>query len=167
MKRDPKQEFEERHIPGAVFFDIDQCSDRTSPYDHMMPKANEFAEYVGKLGVGNDSHVVVYDGSDQGLFSAPRVWWMFRVFGHEAVSLLDGGLKNWLREGFPLSSGKTQVAPSDFHATLDKCMVKTYEDILDNLDSHRFQVVDARVEGRFRGIEPEPRDGNVPAQIRA
>ncbi|XP_042745940.1 3-mercaptopyruvate sulfurtransferase isoform X1 [Lagopus leucura] len=165
MKRDPKQEFEERHIPDAVFFDIDQCSDRTSPYDHMMPKADEFAEYVGKLGVGNDSHVVVYDGSDQGLFSAPRVWWMFRVFGHEAVSLLDGGLKNWLREGFPLSSGKTQVAPTDFHATLDKCMVKTYEDILDNLDSHRFQVVDARVEGRFRGIEPEPRDGIEPGHI--
>lgn len=131
----------------------------------MLPKANEFAEYVGKLGVGNDSHVVVYDGSDQGLFSAPRVWWMFRIFGHEAVSLLDGGLKNWLREGFPLSSGKNPVAHSEFHATLDKGMVKTYEDILDNLDSHRFQVVDARAAGRFQGVEPEPRDGNMPAEI--
>lgn len=163
MKRDPKREFEERHIPGAVFFDIDQCSDRTSPYDHMLPKANDFAEYVGKLGVRNDSHVVVYDGSDQGLFSAPRVWWMFRVFGHEAVSLLDGGLKNWQREGNALTSGKTQVAPAEFHASLDKSLVKTYEDVLDNLDSHHFQLVDARAAGRFRGVEPEPRDGNVPS----
>ncbi|KAM7023464.1 3-mercaptopyruvate sulfurtransferase isoform 1-T1 [Passerculus sandwichensis] len=165
MKRDPKREFEERHIPGAVFFDIDQCSDRTSPYDHMLPKANDFAEYVGKLGVGNDSHVVVYDGSDQGLFSAPRVWWMFRVFGHEAVSLLDGGLKNWQREGNALSSGKTQVAPSEFHASLDKSLVKTYEDVLDNLDSRRFQLVDARAAGRFRGVEPEPRDGIEPGHV--
>ncbi|XP_041272530.1 3-mercaptopyruvate sulfurtransferase isoform X1 [Onychostruthus taczanowskii] len=165
MKRDPKREFEERHIPGAVFFDIDQCSDRTSPYDHMLPKANDFAEYVGKLGVGNDSHVVVYDGSDQGLFSAPRVWWMFRVFGHEAVSLLDGGLKNWQREGNALSSGKTQVAPSEFHASLDKSLVKTYEDVLDNLDSRHFQLVDARAAGRFRGVEPEPRDGIEPGHV--
>ncbi|XP_062348121.1 3-mercaptopyruvate sulfurtransferase-like isoform X1 [Cinclus cinclus] len=165
MKRDPKREFEERHIPGAVFFDIDQCSDRTSPYDHMLPKANDFAEYVGKLGVRNDSHVVVYDGSDQGLFSAPRVWWMFRVFGHEAVSLLDGGLKNWQREGNALTSGKTQVAPSEFHASLDKSLVKTYEDVLDNLDSHRFQLVDARAAGRFRGVEPEPRDGIEPGHV--
>ncbi|NXH78516.1 THTM sulfurtransferase, partial [Hydrobates tethys] len=165
MKRDPKREFEERHIPGAVFFDIDQCSDRTSPYDHMLPKADDFAEYVGKLGVGNDSHVVVYDGSDQGLFSAPRVWWMFRVFGHEAVSLLDGGLKNWQREGNALSSGKSQVAPSEFHASLDKSLVKTYEDVLDNLDSHRFQLVDARAAGRFRGVEPEPRDGIEPGHV--
>ncbi|NXP63662.1 THTM sulfurtransferase, partial [Chloropsis cyanopogon] len=165
MKRDPKREFEERHIPGAVFFDIDQCSDRTSPYDHMLPKANDFAEYVGKLGVGNDSHVVVYDGSDQGLFSAPRVWWMFRVFGHEAVSLLDGGLKNWQREGNALSSGKTQVAPTEFHASLDKSLVKTYEDVLDNLDSHQFQLVDARAAGRFRGVEPEPRDGIEPGHV--
>ncbi|KAM6386733.1 3-mercaptopyruvate sulfurtransferase-like isoform 27-T34 [Alca torda] len=165
MKRDPKREFEERHIPGAVFFDIDQCSDRTSPYDHMLPRADDFAEYVGKLGVGNDSHVVVYDGSDQGLFSAPRVWWMFRAFGHEAVSLLDGGLKNWQREGNALSSGKSQVAPSEFHATLDKSLVKTYEDVLDNLDSHRFQLVDARAAGRFRGVEPEPRDGIEPGHV--
>uniref|UniRef100_A0A452HER9 Rhodanese domain-containing protein n=1 Tax=Gopherus agassizii TaxID=38772 RepID=A0A452HER9_9SAUR len=159
MKRDPRLEFEECHIPGAAFFDIDVCSDRTSPYDHMLPSADDFAEYVGKLGVGNDSHVIVYDASDQGLFSAPRVWWMFRVFGHHAVSLLDGGLKNWQREGYPLSSGKNRAVPVEFHASLDKSLVKTHEDIEENIESHRFQLVDARPSGRFRGTEAEPREG--------
>ncbi|XP_063164474.1 3-mercaptopyruvate sulfurtransferase [Candoia aspera] len=165
MKRNPQSEFEERHIPGAAFFDIDHCSDRTSPYDHMLPSATDFAEYVGKLGVGSDSHVVVYDASDQGLFSAPRVWWMFRVFGHDAVSLLDGGLKNWMKEGYPVSSGRSPPASAEFHASLDKSMVKTYEQIKENIESRQFQVVDARSAGRFAGIEPEPREGIEPGHI--
>lgn len=160
LGRDARREFEERHIPGAAFFDIDQCSDRTSPYDHMLPSAAHFAEYVGHLGVGADTHVVVYDASDQGLYAAPRVWWMFRAFGHPAVSLLDGGLRNWLRQGLPLSSGKSRPAPAEFRATLDPSFVKAYEDIKENLESRRFQVVDARAAGRFQGTEPEPRDGN-------
>lgn len=160
LGRDARREFEERHIPGAAFFDIDQCSDRTSPYDHMLPSAAHFAEYAGHLGVGADTHVVVYDASDQGLYAAPRVWWMFRAFGHRTVSLLDGGFRHWLRLGLPLSSGKSRPAPAEFRASLDAAFVKTYEDIKENLESRRFQVVDARAAGRFRGTEPEPRDGN-------
>ncbi|XP_037016135.2 3-mercaptopyruvate sulfurtransferase isoform X2 [Artibeus jamaicensis] len=158
LGRDAQREFEERHIPGASFFDIDQCSDRTSPYDHMLPSAAHFAEYVGNLGVGATTHVVVYDASDQGLYTAPRVWWMFRAFGHRAVSLLDGGFRNWLRQGLPLSSGKSCAVPTQFRATLDPTFVKTYEDIKENIESRRFQVVDSRVAGRFRGTEPEPRE---------
>ncbi|XP_032077852.1 3-mercaptopyruvate sulfurtransferase [Thamnophis elegans] len=165
MKRNPQREFEDRHIPGAAFFDIDHCSDRTSPYDHMLPSATDFAEYVGKLGVSNDCHVVVYDASDQGLFSAPRVWWMFRAFGHEAVSLLNGGLKNWMKEGYPVTSGKSHPAPAEFHASLDKSMVKTYEQVKENIDSRRFQVVDARSAGRYAGTEPEPREGIEPGHM--
>uniref|UniRef100_A0A8D0H3Z8 Sulfurtransferase n=1 Tax=Sphenodon punctatus TaxID=8508 RepID=A0A8D0H3Z8_SPHPU len=165
MKRDPRREFEGCHIPGAAFFDIDQCSDRTSPYDHMLPSATDFVEYVGKLGVGSDSHVVVYDASDQGLFSAPRVWWMFRVFGHDAVSLLDGGLKNWQREGYAVSSGKSRATPEEFHGSLDKSMVKTHDDIMENVESRCFQVVDARSAGRFMGTEEEPREGIEPGHI--
>ncbi|XP_074127692.1 3-mercaptopyruvate sulfurtransferase isoform X1 [Sminthopsis crassicaudata] len=165
MNRDPRQEFEQSHIPGAAFFDIDLCSDRTSPYDHMLPSATDFAEYVGKLGVGNGTHVVVYDASDQGLFSAPRVWWMFRAFGHDTVSLLDGGLRNWKREGYPLSSGKARSIQAEFHATLNPMFVKNYEDMKDNIESRQFQVVDARIEGRFKGVEPEPREGIEPGHI--
>lgn len=160
LGRDARREFEERHIPGAAFFDIDQCSDRTSPYDHMLPSASHFSEYVGRLGVGAATHVVIYDASDQGLYAAPRVWWMFRAFGHRTVSLLDGGLRNWLRQGLPLSSGRSRPVPTEFRATLDPAFVKTYEDIKENLESRRFQVVDARAAGRFRGTEPEPREGN-------
>ncbi|XP_039102010.1 3-mercaptopyruvate sulfurtransferase isoform X1 [Hyaena hyaena] len=165
LGRDARREFEERHIPGAAFFDIDQCSDRTSPYDHMLPSAAHFAEYAGHLGVGADTHVVVYDASDQGLYAAPRVWWMFRAFGHRTVSLLDGGFRHWLRLGLPLSSGKSRPAPAEFRASLDAAFVKTYEDIKENLESRRFQVVDARAAGRFRGTEPEPRDGIEPGHI--
>ncbi|XP_038612343.1 3-mercaptopyruvate sulfurtransferase [Tachyglossus aculeatus] len=165
LKRDPQKEFEDRHIPGAAFFDIDLCSDRTSPYDHMLPTAQSFAEYAGKLGVGGDTHVVVYDASEQGLFSAPRVWWMFRAFGHRAVSLLDGGLRNWQREGRPLGSGRGRPVPAEFHATLDPAFVKSYEDIKENVESRQFQVVDARASGRFRGTEAEPREGIEPGHI--
>ncbi|XP_036615778.1 3-mercaptopyruvate sulfurtransferase isoform X2 [Trichosurus vulpecula] len=165
LKRDARQEFEKGHIPGAAFFDLDLGSDQTSPYDHMLPNAAEFAEYVGKLGVGNGTHVVVYDASDEGLYSAPRLWWMFRAFGHETVSLLDGGLRNWKREGYPLSSGRARPIQAEFQATLNPMFVKTYEDIKENIESRRFQVVDSRVEGRFRGIEPEPQEGIEPGHI--
>uniref|UniRef100_A0A5F9DBB6 Rhodanese domain-containing protein n=1 Tax=Oryctolagus cuniculus TaxID=9986 RepID=A0A5F9DBB6_RABIT len=165
LGRDARREFEERHIPGAAFFDIDQCSDRTSPYDHMLPGAEQFAEYAGRLGVGAATHVVVYDASEQGLYAAPRVWWMFRAFGHRTVSLLDGGLRHWLRQGLPLGSGKSHPAPAEFHAQLDPAFVKTYEDIKENLEARRFQVVDARAAGRFQGTEPEPRDGIEPGHI--
>lgn len=165
LGRDARREFEERHVPGAAYFDIDQCSDQASPYDHMLPSAEHFAQYVGGLGVGADTHVVVYDASDQGLYSAPRVWWMFRVFGHRAVSLLDGGLRHWLRLGLPLSSGPSRPQPTRFTATLYPAFVKTHEDIRDNIHTRRFQVVDARAAGRFRGLDPEPREGVEPGHI--
>uniref|UniRef100_A0AAZ3S7Z6 Sulfurtransferase n=1 Tax=Oncorhynchus tshawytscha TaxID=74940 RepID=A0AAZ3S7Z6_ONCTS len=149
LRRNANSEFKKRHIPGAAFFDIDQCCDKTSPLDHMLPSERIFADYVGNLGIGNDTHVVVYDASNFGAFSAPRVWWMFRVFGHSSVSVLNGGLKNW----------------TEFKASLNRSWVKTYEDILDNLDSKEFQVVDARPGGRFRGVDPEPRDSHIPGSI--
>ncbi|XP_060245085.1 3-mercaptopyruvate sulfurtransferase isoform X1 [Meriones unguiculatus] len=167
LSRDARREFEERHIPGAAFFDIDRCSDLTSPYDHMLPSAAHFADYAGSLGVGASTHVVVYDGSDQGLYSAPRVWWMFRVFGHRSVSLLDGGLRHWLSQNLPISSGRSPSEPAEFSAKLDPSFIKTHEDILENLETRSFQVVDARAAGRFRGTDPEPRDGIEPGHIPA
>lgn len=111
LRRNAKSEFKQRHIPGAAFFDIDQCCDKTSPLDHMLPSERIFADYVGNLGIGNDTHVVVYDASNFGAFSAPRVWWMFRVFGHSYVSVLNGGLKNWANEGLPVSDRYSRPLP--------------------------------------------------------
>ncbi|CAL8331828.1 unnamed protein product [Lota lota] len=165
LRRNAKSEFKKKHIPGAAFFDIDQCCDRTSPLDHMLPSEKLFAEYVGNLGIENDTHVVVYDASEFGAFSAPRVWWMFRVFGHGSVSLLNGGLRNWALEGLETSDRHIKPTPSEFKASLNRSWVKTYEDILDNLDSTKFQVVDSRPTGRFRGLDPEPRDNTEPGHI--
>lgn len=165
FKRDPKAEFCQRHIAGASFFDIDECSDRNSVYDHMLPSASQFSEFVGTLGIGNDTHVVVYDSSDFGSFSAPRVWWMFRLFGHNSVSVLDGGMKNWLTEGRTLTAEYSQPKRREFKASVNQSWVKTYEDILENIATKQVQVVDARSAGRFKGTEPEPRDDTKPGHF--
>lgn len=111
-KRDAKKEYGEKRIPGALFFDIDECIDKSSPYEHMIPSAEEFAHYVQKLGITNDTHVVVYDRNEKfGLFSAPRVWWTFRVFGHNLVSVVDGGLPKWCSDGLPTDSGPVAKSP--------------------------------------------------------
>lgn len=158
LRRNAKSEFQKRHIAGASFFDIDRCCDRTSPLDHMLPSEEAFADYAGDLGVGGDTHVVVYDASEFGAFSAPRVWWMFRAFGHGAVSLLDGGLRGWLREGRPVSDARVRPAPRRFQASLNRAWVRGYGQMLDNLHAEEFQVVDARPTRRFRGLDAEPRD---------
>ncbi|CAN9510623.1 unnamed protein product [Ophioblennius macclurei] len=165
LRKNPKSEFKKRHIPGAAFFDVDQCCDRTSPLDHMLPTEEVFADYVGNLGVCSDTHVVVYGGSELGAFSAPRVWWMFRVFGHKRVSVLNGGLKNWEAEGHPLSDRYVRPAQTEFKASLNRSWIKTYQDMLVNLDTKEFQVLDARPTGRFRGLDPEPRDNREPGHI--
>nr|XP_028602167.1 thiosulfate sulfurtransferase [Podarcis muralis] len=155
-KRDAQKEFRERHIPGASFFDIEECKDKSSPYEVMLPSEKHFADYVGRLGISNQTHVVVYDGDNLGTFYAPRAWWMFRVFGHRTVSVLNGGFKNWVKEGHPVTSESTRPEPAVFKAGLNRSLLKTYEDMLENLESKRFQVVDSRSEGRYRGTEPEP-----------
>ncbi|XP_004071817.3 3-mercaptopyruvate sulfurtransferase isoform X1 [Oryzias latipes] len=164
-KRVTRDEFAQKHIPGASFFDIDECSDSTSPYDHMLPTSSHFSKYVGDLGIGNDTHVVVYDTSDFGAYSAPRVWWMFRAFGHGLVSVLDGGMKNWVAEGHPVTSEYNKPERQDFRATLNVSWVKSFEDVMENIRTKEVQVVDTRIPGRFNGIEPEPREDILPGHF--
>ncbi|KAF6340713.1 thiosulfate sulfurtransferase [Rhinolophus ferrumequinum] len=154
--REARKEYLERHVPGASFFDIEECKDKSSPYEMMLPSEAVFADYVGRLGISNDTHVVVYDGDQLGSFYAPRVWWMFRVFGHRTVSVLNGGFRNWLKEGHPVTSEPSRPEPAVFKATLDRSLLKTYEQVLENLQSKRFQLVDSRSQGRYLGTEPEP-----------
>lgn len=164
-QRDPRAEFAQSHIPGASFFDIDDCSEKNTELDHMLPTSEYLSEYVGNLGIGNDTHVVVYDTHDFGAFSAPRVWWMFRLFGHNAVSVLDGGMKNWLHNNNPVTAEYTKPEPQEFKAVPNKPWVKTYEDIMENIKTKQVQVVDARSAGRYRGTEPEPRDDTLPGHF--
>jgi len=151
-------EYRGGHIGGARFLDIDRVADPDSPLPHMLPDAGRFAEAVGALGVGNDSRVVIYD--THGLFGAARGWWMFRVFGHERVAVLDGGLPAWRSRGFPLEAGMpAPPAPARFTARFRAGRVRTLAQVRANLDSAAERLVDARPAGRFAGREPEPRSG--------
>lgn len=155
-----RQGFEEylaHHIPGAVFFDIDEISDHSSQLPHMLPPVHTFELHMTRLGIANDMDVVVYDG--MGLFSAPRVWWTMRVFGMKNVFILDGGFPKWLKERRPIEKGMPKIAPVDFVAKFDASLVADHERVASALNDHSAQVVDSRPADRFRGEAPEPREG--------
>lgn len=156
-KRDAKAEHAKAHIPGARFFDIDAISDTSSPYPHMLPSEAVFEKAVSALGISNSSRVIVYDSL--GLFSAARVWWMFRVFGHDNVQVLDGGLPQWITEGRPTENDESVIMPTTFNAELQPKLLRSFDDMQANVVSQAEQVVDARSAGRFNGLEPEPRQG--------
>jgi thiosulfate/3-mercaptopyruvate sulfurtransferase len=155
--RDARAEHAERHIPGAVFFDIDDISDHANPLPHMLPDPAEFAVHARRLGVEPDSQVVVYDS--QGLFSAPRVWWMFRVMGHDQVAVLDGGLPKWMAEDHPVEQGWPQNPHGEFKSHFDAGLVRDLATVLGVVETHAEQIVDARAAARFFGQAPEPRAG--------
>lgn len=155
--RDAKAEYAHGHIPGAVFFDIDQVSDHTTSLPHMLPAPSDFATAARRLGVEADSTVVVYDSV--GVFSAPRVWWTFRTMGHDKVFVLDGGLKKWLAEGHPVEAGWREAAHGEFKAHFRPELVQNLAGVQGVLESGAAQVVDARSAARFRGEAPEPRYG--------
>jgi thiosulfate/3-mercaptopyruvate sulfurtransferase len=156
--RDPKAEYLAEHIPGAVFFDIDDLSDETSPLPHMLPSTTKFASRMKKLGVGDGMKVVVYDTS--GLFSAARVWWTFRAMGHEDVAVLDGGLRKWKADGHPLEDGPPMRRfERHFSPRQNMGLIRDKADIEGIVASGGIQLVDARPSGRFEGREPEPRPG--------
>lgn len=155
--RDPRREYRDAHIPGAVFFDIDEICDTDSDLPHMMPSPEKFSSRVRRLGLGDGNRIVVYDG--WGIRSAPRVWWMFRAFGHGDVAVLDGGLPKWRAEGRPLSDIPPVPRERHFTARLNTTMVRQYGQMLRNIEGKREQVLDARSAGRFKGAAPEPRPG--------
>lgn len=154
---DPKADYERAHIAGARFFDIDEIADTTSPLPHMLPPAEKFVSRVRAMGVGDGHRIVVYD--QDGLFSAARVWWMFRVFGVSDVAVLDGGLRKWIAEGRPVED--MPPAPRDRHFTArkDSSLVRDVTQVAAALKLGEAQIVDARSPSRFRGEETEPRPG--------
>jgi len=156
-ERDAKAEYALAHIPGAVFFDIDDIADETSPLPHMLPSAVKFASRVRKLGLGDGSRMVVYD--QLGLRSAARVWWTFRAMGHLDVVVLDGGLPKWIAEGRPISDMPAPPRERHFTPRLSYDLVRDLNQVRKALETGREQVVDARPAGRFTGETPEPRAG--------
>jgi thiosulfate/3-mercaptopyruvate sulfurtransferase len=157
QKRDPRAEYISGHIPGAVFFDIEDISDKSIELPHMLPGPEQFGEAAGKLGIGDDDTIVVYDVA--GLMSAPRVWWTFRLFGAKNVFILDGGLTKWKTEKRPLESGEVKPQAKKFDAEMQTGLVALAADVQMALANGSAQVVDARPADRFRGQSPEPRPG--------
>jgi thiosulfate/3-mercaptopyruvate sulfurtransferase len=157
LRRDARAEYAAAHIPGAVYVDIDDIAETANPLPHMLPDAAKFASRVRRLGLGDGSRIVVYDANR---FSASaRVWWMFRLFGHDDVRVLDGGLEKWRAEGRPLDDEPVLVRERHFTARQNNLLVRDLEQIRRNLVERREQVIDARSAGRFAGAEPEPRAG--------
>lgn len=157
MKRNADAEYRAGHVPGAVRFDIDEIADHSSSLPHMLPSAADFASAVGALGISDRDTIVVYDGA--GLFSAPRVWWTFRLFGADRVFILDGGLPKWTVERRPLESGPVRRERRRFIPRPPADIVASWERIVRVLTKKTAQVVDARPADRFRGEAPEPRPG--------
>ena len=157
MKRDAAAEYLAGHIPGAARFDIDEIADKSIPLAHMLPSPEQFALAVGRLGISERDTIVVYDGA--GLFSSPRVWWTFRLFGAKNVFILDGGLPKWKGEGRPLEDGAVKREARTFAAHVPAKTVAALADVQRALASKSAQLVDARPADRFRGEAPEPRPG--------
>ena len=157
MDRNPIIEYEKRHIPNARFFDIDDISDNRSDLPHMVPPIEKFMSKVRKLGVGDGHQVIVYDGL--GMFSAARVWWLFKMMGHKNIAVLDGGLPKWISDGFPVNDKPPVIR--DRHMMVDQISSYgkevTQVAAASKLGDH--EIVDARSPGRFRGEENEPRKG--------
>ncbi len=157
LKRDARAEYRQAHIPGAVFFAVDEIADTSSPLPHMLPAPDAFAKAVGELGIGAGDRVIAYGA--KGMIASARAWWMFRVFGHDRVAVLDGGLAKWRSEGRPVESGEKAPPARRFTAQFRPELVRDLGQIRENVASQREQVVDARSAGRFAGTEAEPRAG--------
>ncbi|KAL2635421.1 hypothetical protein R1flu_006900 [Riccia fluitans] len=186
--RNTLKEYQECRIPGALFFDVDGIVDPTSDLPHMLPTEAAFAAAASALGLSNEDSLIIYDG--KGIFSAPRVWWMFRVFGHDKVWVLDGGLPKWRAKNYPVESSVSQdvlariesasssvkkiysqeeVGPSSFKAKIREHLVWSLDQVQSNIGEKKYQHVDARSKGRFDGTAPEPRQGirggHVPGSV--
>ncbi|MET3521330.1 3-mercaptopyruvate sulfurtransferase [Mesorhizobium abyssinicae] len=157
QNRDARADYEAAHIPGARFLDQDAISDPDSGLPHTLPSPQNFAQYVGAMGVSADDTIVIYDGP--GYFSAPRGWWMFRVMGVFQVYILSGGFDRWKAQGRPVTAEPTKIAPCIFQADFDAARVVGLAEMRRIVDGRESQIADARSAGRFAGTDPEPRAG--------
>jgi len=167
-QRNPGTEFAVSHIPGAIFFDINAIANLNTNLPHMLPSADKFSSNMRSLGISCEQHVICYD-TNGGPMAAMRAWWTFRIFGHEHVSVLSGGLPKWYAEGRETASGIPSNTESSYLAEFNPNLVQNIDQILKNVASQKIQMVDARSEGRFNGTEVEPRagirSGHIPGAI--
>jgi len=157
-KRNARADYLSAHIPGAVFFDIEAIADTSIDLPHMLPGPDQFGEAAGALGISDKDTIVIYDRyGDGAIYSAPRVWWTFRIFGAKNVFILDGGFPAWKAEGRKIEAGEVKRPAATFKGEMDTGAVAMAADVQMALNDQDAQVVDARSAGRFIGREPEPR----------
>ncbi|OYY71185.1 sulfurtransferase [Sphingomonas sp. 28-63-12] len=161
--RDAVAEYEAAHIPGAVFMDLAEIADTTSPLPTMLPSPEKFASRMQSLGLGDGSRIVLYD--DSPLHTAARAWWMLRTFGAHDVAILDGGIAKWKAEGRETKSGKESLRHRHFTVWADDKGLRTLAQMKANVESGAEQVVDARSAARFSGQEPDPRPATLAGHI--
>ncbi len=157
MGRDPRAEYDIAHIPNARFFDIDDVADHGSDLSHMVPPVEKFMSRMRAMGVGDGHQIVVYDG--MGLFSAARVWWLFKLMGQNNIAVLDGGLPKWQAEGRPIEDMSPVIRDRHMTVRRQNHMVKDVTQVSAAAKLGDYEIVDARPPGRFRGEHPEPRPG--------
>ncbi len=150
-------DFEQRHIEGAIFFDLDEISNHQTDLPHMLPSPEQFERQIGALGISTTDTIIVYD--DQGCFSAARIWWTFRAMGHENVAVLDGGLPKWIAEERPVTSQITPATPRRYSAVFDPDAISSHAALRGYLNDADATILDARSKPRFAGTAAEPREG--------
>ena len=155
--------FKEKHIPNAIFVDLEETSDQKSNLPHMMPDNVYFSKKISLLGINNNDHLVIYDM--YGMFSAARIWFMFKAFGHEKVSILNGGFPAWIDSNGEISNQINNLEPTNYKANLNKSLIVNYKEVLDNLLNNKYQIIDARSPDRFSGNSEEPRPGTKSGHI--
>ena len=163
QQRNAQQEFRSQHIPGAQFFDIDEIADLTSSLPHTLPGADQFARQAGQLGIDNDTWVIIYDNNH--FFASARAWWMFRVFGHNKVKVVNGGLTRWKNQLFPLTSDLIRPAPKLFNAAFRSELFADLKQIRVIQRQGSKQILDARSEDSFNGRRPLHDAGLQPGHI--
>ena len=157
MARNGREEYNNAHIPGARFFDIDEVSDHRSELPHMVPPVEKFMSRVRAMGVGDGHQIVVYDGA--GLFSAARVWWLFQLMGHSDIAVLDGGLPKWQAEGHPTEDMAPVIRDRHMTVRRQNQMVRDVTQVSAAAKLGDYEIIDARAATRFAGTAPEPRAG--------
>jgi len=161
------EEYNNAHIPGALYFDIDEIADLDIPLPHMMPNNEKMASRVRNMGITSEDHIVIYDSSN--FSSSARAWFMFKNFGHDNVSVVDGGMAKWKSEQRPTDSNFPSYENSHYQAKKDESKIRNINQIKANINNNKEQVVDARARGRFLGTAPEPRpdlkSGRIPGSF--
>lgn len=164
--RNAREEYETEHIPGALFFDLEKIANPDNPRPRKIPSRELFVREVGKLGIGSGKHVVAYD--TLGLYSAARIWWMFRHFGYDNVSVLDGGMVAWKRAGLPVEGGIVELPPTKFEPGKTRDLLALWPNVLESSQTGG-QIIDARTPGRWAGTEndryPGTRAGHIPNSL--